>query len=119
MNIQRGDVVLVDYPFSDRSGSKVRPALVVLANRYNAKLDHTILALISSSRARFVGDPCQLPIDLSTPEGQQSGLRTDSVVQFEILTTVKRSLVLRILGRLPAPMMRKADLCLRDALGIR
>ena len=29
MNFSRGDVVLVDYPFSDRTGSKVRPALVV------------------------------------------------------------------------------------------
>ncbi len=33
MSISRGDIVLVDYPFSDRTGSKVRPALVVYAVR--------------------------------------------------------------------------------------
>ena len=27
--MKRGDVVLMDYPFSDGTGSKVRPALVV------------------------------------------------------------------------------------------
>jgi len=29
MKVSRGDVVLVDYPFTDRTGSKVRPTLVV------------------------------------------------------------------------------------------
>lgn len=27
----RGDVVLVDWPFSDRKGSKLRPAVIVQA----------------------------------------------------------------------------------------
>jgi mRNA-degrading endonuclease toxin of MazEF toxin-antitoxin module len=29
MNVRRGEVVLVDFPYSDHTGSKVRPALVV------------------------------------------------------------------------------------------
>jgi hypothetical protein len=29
MRVKRGDVVLVDYPYSDRAGSKVRPCVVV------------------------------------------------------------------------------------------
>jgi len=29
MKVSRGDVVLVDHPFTDRTGSKVRPTLVV------------------------------------------------------------------------------------------
>jgi mRNA-degrading endonuclease toxin of MazEF toxin-antitoxin module len=32
MKVKRGDVVLLDHPFSDASGSKVRPALVVQAD---------------------------------------------------------------------------------------
>jgi mRNA-degrading endonuclease toxin of MazEF toxin-antitoxin module len=27
--MKRGDVVIIDFPYSDRTGSKVRPALVV------------------------------------------------------------------------------------------
>ena len=30
--MKRGDVVLVDYPFSEGGGSKVRPALIVLGD---------------------------------------------------------------------------------------
>jgi len=29
MNVQRGDVVLIDYPYAAGGGAKVRPALVV------------------------------------------------------------------------------------------
>jgi mRNA-degrading endonuclease toxin of MazEF toxin-antitoxin module len=49
MKVQRGDVVLLDQPFSDESGSKVRPALVVQENVRNAKLKETIVATITKN----------------------------------------------------------------------
>jgi hypothetical protein len=42
MRVSRGDIVLVDYPFSDRTGSKVRPALVVQADHLNHRITDTI-----------------------------------------------------------------------------
>jgi mRNA interferase MazF len=71
LNVQRGDVVMVDWVYSDRTGSKKRPALVVQADVYNTALDDTILALISSCQSRRVGAASQLEIDVSTPVGQQ------------------------------------------------
>jgi mRNA-degrading endonuclease toxin of MazEF toxin-antitoxin module len=62
MNVRRGEVVLVDFPYSDHMGSKVRPALVVQADVWNQRLDDTILALITSSRHRRVGAATQLPL---------------------------------------------------------
>ena len=49
MKVRHGDIVLVDFPYSDHTGSKVRPALVVQADTWNQRLDDTILALITSS----------------------------------------------------------------------
>ena len=60
MKVRRGEVVLVDFPYSDHTGSKVRPALVVQADAWNQRLDDTILALITSSRHRSVGAATQL-----------------------------------------------------------
>ena len=42
MNTNRGDVVLIDHPFSDSSGSKIRPVLVVQTDVRNAILADTI-----------------------------------------------------------------------------
>lgn len=52
MNVRRGDVVMVDWTYSDRTGSKRRPALVVQSDTCNQALDDTILALITSLRVR-------------------------------------------------------------------
>jgi mRNA-degrading endonuclease toxin of MazEF toxin-antitoxin module len=48
--MKRGDVVDVDWPCSDRTGSKVRPAVVVQADFLNGLIDDTILVQITSAR---------------------------------------------------------------------
>jgi hypothetical protein len=46
--MKRGDVVLVDWPYSDRTGSKLRPAVVVQADFLNSLIDDTILVQITT-----------------------------------------------------------------------
>ena len=118
MNVRRGEVVLVDFPYSDDTGSKVRPALVVQADVWNQQLDDTILALITSSRRRRVGATTQLLIDITTAEGRQTGLRRNSVVQCENLLTYDQDLILRVIGHLSATAMQQIDACLKASLGI-
>ena len=118
MKVRRGEVVLVDFPYSDHTGSKVRPALVVQADTLNQRLDDTILALITSSRHRRIGAATQLVIDITTAEGQQTGLRFNSVIQCENLLTYDQALILRVLGRLSATTMEQINAGLKVALGI-
>ena len=118
MKVHRGDVVLVDFPYSDRTGSKVRPALVVQSDKWNQSLDDTILAMVSSSGRRRVGAATQHLIAASSPVAQGTGLRMDSVIQCENLVTYDRNLILRVLGRLPESEMQHIDVCLKGALAI-
>jgi mRNA interferase MazF len=118
VKVRRGEVVLVDFPYSDQTGRKVRPALVVQADTWNQRLDDTILALITSSRHRRLGAATQLSIDITTEEGWQTGLRLNSVIQCENLLTYDQALILRVLGRLSATTMQEIDTCLKAALGI-
>jgi mRNA interferase MazF len=117
MNVRRGDVVLVDFPYSDRTGSKVRPCLVVQDDRSNQRLDDTIVVTISS-RTQHANEPTQLPIDLATPAGRQSGLLFSSTVQCGNILTVDCDFVLRKIGTLPPDAMQQASDCLKEALGI-
>ncbi|HEV8718573.1 MAG TPA: type II toxin-antitoxin system PemK/MazF family toxin [Candidatus Binatia bacterium] len=118
MNVHRGDLVLVDFPYSDQTGRKVRPALVVQADIWNQRLDDTILALITSSQRRRIGASTQFEINITTAEGQQTGLRLNSVVQCENLITYDQALILRILGHLSGSARQQIDACLKAALGI-
>jgi len=46
-----GDVVLVPFPFTDQSGAKKQPAVIVSTNRYNAhRRDLIIMAITSQLR---------------------------------------------------------------------
>jgi mRNA interferase MazF len=118
MNAQRGEVVLVDFPFSDASGVKVRPAIVVQGDRRNAALTHTIVALVTRNLRHADDDPTQLPIDVATPDGKLTGLQEDSAVTFGNLYTVHERHLRKVIGRLSPELMRKGEACLRAALGL-
>ncbi len=117
MGLQRGDIVLVNYPYTSGTGSKLRPALVVQPDRNNQRLTNVILAPITTTTHRQ-GEPTQFFIDITTAEGQVAGLRHASVVTCENLSTVAQTLVKRRLGRLPDAAMQTVNDCLKAALGL-
>jgi mRNA interferase MazF len=116
MSFSRGDVVLVDYPFSDRTGSKVRPALVVQADALNGRITDTILAAISRSTHR--ASSTQLFIDISTSEGGRTGLRQNSMVQCENLLTYDQRLILTKIGELSSALLSHINDCIKTALDL-
>src|SRR5262249_52674772 len=105
MKVKRGDVVLLDHPFSDASGAKVRPALVVQNDSRNARLTDTIVTLITKNLSHVGKDPTQLLIDLTTAAGQASGLRVNSAVKCGKLYTVHEDAIQKKLGFLPSALM--------------
>ena len=75
MSVKRGDVVRVDWPFSDRTGSKVRPAVVVQDDAYNHLIDDTVLVLVS----RTLRAPGATEAEIDPAVEARSGLRYRSV----------------------------------------
>ena len=116
MKVRRGDVVIIDQPFSDASGTKVRPALVIQSDRRNALLTETIVALITKNLRHITTDPTQLLIDLSTPDGQASGLNANSAVKCGKLYTIHEDLIRRKIGVLSTALMQQVNDCLKVAL---
>ena len=116
MSVSRGDIVLVDYPFSDRTGSKVRPALVVQADTLNRRITDTVLAAISRSTHR--ASTTQLFVDIVASEGRQTGLRQNSMIQCENLLTYDQRLIITKIGTVPEPLMQRVNECLKVALDL-
>lgn len=112
--VRRNDVVLVLFPNSDLITAKTRPALIVQADDLQTGLAQIIVAMITSQMAR-AGHPSRVTVLLSSTEGQQSGLLTDSVVVTDNLATITLSAVQRVIGSLPAPPV---DDALRHTLGL-
>jgi mRNA interferase MazF len=111
---KRGDIVLVLFPHSNLKTAKVRPALVVQADNLQTGLSQLIVAMITSRMFR-ANHPCRVSVQLSSPEGQQSGSLTDSVVMTDNLATVAEPEIDRTIGSLPT---EKTDIALRHTLGL-
>ncbi|MCI0334815.1 MAG: type II toxin-antitoxin system PemK/MazF family toxin [Planctomycetes bacterium] len=118
MKFARGDIILADLPYSDRTGSKVRPALIVQNDRNNARLDDVIVAMITRTTTRTM-ESTQLLIDVTTASGTASGLLHTSAVKCEHLLTLHRTFIQRAIGRLSDPLMAQVDECLKASLGLK
>lgn len=97
---KRGDLILVIFPDSSLRTGKSRPALVVQADDLQTGLTQVIVAMITSRMAR-ANHLSRVVITLSTPEGRQSGLLTDSVVMTDNLATIADTEIDRVIGSLP------------------
>lgn len=49
MNVSRGDIVLVAFPFTSGRGGELRPAVVVQADTLNMRLTNTVIAGITTT----------------------------------------------------------------------
>lgn len=97
MSHKKGDVVLVLFPDSNLQTAKRRPALVVQADDLKTGLPQTIVAMVTSNLPR-APHPSRIRVELSTPEGQRSGLKTESVIMTDNLVTILDSEIDRVIG---------------------
>src|SRR5262245_27395834 len=114
MTLQRGDVVMTRIPHAGGTRGKKRPAVVVQADVYNAKLKHFIVAEVTKNLAA-ASDPASFQIDVSTPEGKATGLDQNSVVCCLFLATVGEAVITKVISRLSDAMKAKLDACLKAA----
>lgn len=108
---RRGDLVLVTFVFSDESGARRRPALVVSSEAYHRGRQEAIIAAITSNVGRL------LPGDHLVADWEGAGLLAPSVVT-GIIRTIKQAMIERKLGILSAPDLRGYGNTLRSALGL-
>ena len=107
----RSDVVLVGFVFSDESGRKLRPALVLSSPAYHRGRQEVIVAAITSNvRRRLFGDHL-------IADWKGAGLLFPSLVT-GILRTIKRTMIDRKLGTMPKSDMQAVDRELRRSLGL-
>lgn len=114
----RGDIVLVQYPFTDLSGSKLRPAIVVSTDAVHNSSPDAIFVLVTSTLKMPAGLPTWVLIDVTTPDGLASGLLHTSVVKCDHPMTLDKQLVKRTVGRVPPNLMALIDAAIKVGLGL-
>lgn len=96
----KGKFVLVPFPFTDLTASKLRPALVL----FEGKSD-VVVAFVSSRMPDVMPGPC-IRISEDHEEFRSTGLKIASVVRLDKVATVLKTLIVGELGE-AGPNLRK------------
>ncbi|MCU0789387.1 MAG: type II toxin-antitoxin system PemK/MazF family toxin [Verrucomicrobia bacterium] len=98
----RGDVVLVPFPFTDLTAVKQRPAVVVSSSAANrVRPDVIVIAITSQIPQNLTTDEWPIP----PPELAVWGLPKPSVVKPAKLFTIHQGLIKKSIGAVPASTM--------------
>ena len=104
----KNDIILVRYPFSDLSGTKVRPAIVV--NAPHVSQDVFIVPLTSRITSLLAGE-------LVLAGWAAAGLNVPTAVK-RGLYTVHETLIIKPIGRLTLADAEQVERSLREWLGL-
>ncbi len=96
MKPQPNEIWLVQFPFSDLTSNKLRPALVISLHREDAIL----IGIFSKIPIGLLKNTWVLISD-HNPNFQQTGLKKSSLIRADKIATVHTSIFVRKLGILP------------------
>lgn len=90
----KGKIVLIPFPFTDLTGTKLRPALVLVEGE-----EDCVVAFISS-RVPARPSTTEILIPEDHEEFARTGLKRASIVRLDKVATVSKSLMLGEIGEI-------------------
>src|SRR5690348_14964497 len=101
--MNRGEIVEVNWPYSDLQAAKLRPSLVVQADFLNSLIDDTILVMITGTRHGIPGT--EVEIDPAAEPG--SGLSKKCYVNCTNFLTRDQSILGDTIGIISDALLRE------------
>jgi mRNA interferase MazF len=111
MSVKKGDIVLVPFPFTDLSTTKLRPAVVLWVDSTG---DDITLCFISSQNLTRLS-PNEFVLDASDPEFSNTGLKVTSKVRVTRIATLERRLITRRVGKLGVNQIQQLNSAMLQA----
>lgn len=105
--MQKGDLVLVSFPFTDLTATKKRPALVLVTT------DEDVTLSFITTRIHW-----QEKWDVILEPSSQNGLKKRSLLRLAKITTLEKTLILGRLGKLSSEQIKAVDKKLKSLFGL-
>ncbi len=103
--MNKGDIVLLPFPFTNLTGNKVRPAVVLVATHYSV----TVCFLTTQLK-------WQDEFDVIVEPSNANGLKRTSLIRLDKFATIDKGLVIGRLGTLEKNYSLSMDQKLRALL---
>lgn len=91
--MKQRDIVLVPFPFSDQSGEKIRPALIISNDHFNRTSDDVIVCAVTSN-FKFL----EYSVILNQADIENGILYERSAVKIENIFKMQKSLIIKTIA---------------------
>ena len=99
--MSKGDIVLIPFPFTDLSGQKVRPALVLHSDKRG---EDCAVVFVSSAKTKRASR-----FDVAVVPSSANGLKVPSTIKVNKIATLQKKIALGELGILETTHMREVN----------
>jgi len=110
---KKGKIVLIPFPFTDLSASKVRPAVIVSSL---AQGEDIIVAFISSVKSKI--QKTDIVLNSYDKDFSKTGLKADSVIKTGKLATLDKKIILGEIGEISADTEKEINKKIKILFGL-
>jgi len=97
--MKKGDILLIPFPFTDLSGIKNRPALLL------AQSERDVIVAFITTQLKWEDDH-----HIVIQPSHESGIKKTSLLRLDKLTTINKELIIGKLGNLSSSELRSVDI---------
>jgi len=101
--IERRDILLVPFPFSDQSGRKVRPVVVISNNDFNNHSEDVIVLGVTSNISKD-----RYSVILNNNKLDEGKLLTECCIKVENILRLDKSLIVKKIGKIKEDTVKNA-----------
>ncbi len=109
--IEQGDLLLIPFPFSDQSGRKVRPVIVISNNEFNANSDDIIVVGVTSTFSRD-----KYTLSLTNKDLEAGRLISSCYVKVENILKIGKGLIIKRIGKINKSKLKSIISTLNEIL---
>ena len=95
MNIEQRDLLLVPFPFSDQSGKKVRPVIVISNNEFNKLSEDLIIIGVTSNIFKD-----KYTANFNNVDLEEGKLLDKCCIKVENILRIDKKLIIKKIGRI-------------------
>lgn len=106
--LEQGDIVLINFSYSDLKRSKYRPALVISNSGYNlTSLDIVVLRITSKPKREW-------EIKITNKDVERGFLEVESYVRVDSIFTIEKKMTAKVVARLKVEKIDEVKMKLID-----
>lgn len=109
-----GTIVLIPFPFTDLSSSKLRPGLIISKSENN---NEDVIVCFISSKTQKAAEKSDFTLKTSHKDFPKTGLKTNSIFKFNKIATLNKKLILGELGKISPKLIKDMKTPFKESFG--